>query len=155
MAHPNIDGRRARVRALLDAGQQINGTIRRELAQEFNCTASAIKADVLALTLQTTATIHIAAGMRRKIYARDGRICQYCGTTEATCYIIEHVLPAAQGGVARPYNLTVACQVCNTRKRGKAWFPRNWEAMTEGHPEWRVKVEEIAQGIRKALEAIG
>lgn len=145
MAWANIDERRQRVKELMDAGTTINTKVRRELAQEFACSVGAIAADLIALNRQQDTPIYMSANMRKRIYARDGRVCQYCGSTTANEYIIEHVIPAAQGGIARPHNLVVACVSCNNRKRRRVWIPANFAAITEDYPEWKSRVESLAQ----------
>ena len=52
-----------------------------------------------------------------EVYARDGRICRYCGTTELLT--IDHVVPRIQGGGDEAANLVVACKSCNSRKGGR------------------------------------
>jgi 5-methylcytosine-specific restriction endonuclease McrA len=54
--------------------------------------------------------------MKRRIIQRDKGICRYCGCKPKRP-IIEHVIPASQGGLATSDNLVVACQSCNVRKR--------------------------------------
>lgn len=96
MAHPNIDDRQARVKALLDAGELIDAEQSRTLAYEFSCSPSAIRADIKSLTKdRAMPSMHTSAAMRKRIRTRDGRICQYCGTVAANReYVIDHVIPA-------------------------------------------------------------
>lgn len=78
--------------------------------------------------------------MRLYIRQRDGRCCQYCGTTTGRTFIIEHVIPAALGGPALPYNLVIACGSCNSYKGRAVWIPRNLDSITADHPTWRQQV---------------
>ena len=148
MAHPNIDARRERVAALLAEGRDIRGRLRQQLAEEFDCSIAAIRADVTYLTVSTPHTIHVSAAMRRRIFQRDGHECQYCGDRNAYEYIIEHIVPAAQGGPALPHNLVVACQACNVRKRSAIWIPRNLAVITIDHPQWRHRIIDEASRVQ-------
>jgi hypothetical protein len=135
MAHPNIEERRELVGRLVHRGFRMRGRLRRAIARRFGCSPYAVYADQVALTRPSTdETPHVGPRMRAAIYARDGRVCQYCGDEHARTYIVEHVIPAALGGVARPHNLVVACQSCNVTKRQDVWVPRNLEAITAGRP---------------------
>lgn len=49
---------------------------------------------------------------RQRIYARDGRACVHCGSTEDLT--LDHIRPVSRGGSHRPTNLVTACRVCNT-----------------------------------------
>lgn len=141
MAHPNIYARQAHVRQLLAEGVDIRGQVRKDLATLYLCSPSAIMADVTAFTRpQTAETPFQSANMRRRIFDRDGRVCQYCGDVAAYEYVIEHIIPAALGGIARPHNLVIACQSCNVRKGRRVWLPRNLDAITREHPEWHQKI---------------
>lgn len=140
MAWPNIEQRRERVALLLRDGP-FNEAIRRTLAAEFRCSTQAIRADEIALN-RNGALIYLSARIRKIIHARDGTTCQYCGEVDRPNLIVEHVIPAAFGGVAQPYNLVIACQSCNSKKGRRVWMPRNLEAITAGHPEWFQRVVE-------------
>jgi hypothetical protein len=85
-------------------------------------------------------TYIINAKLKSQVYARDGRVCQYCGTTEAAVYEIEHIIPLALHGPSELYNLTVACRACNQRKGDTIWEPRNLDTITQDFPEWAARV---------------
>ena len=54
---------------------------------------------------------------RKKILARDGYICQYCGAKFLSGDLaLEHVIPRARGGLSSWENLVAACRGCNARK---------------------------------------
>lgn len=146
MAHPNIEERRAFVKALLDSGIEINFGKTVEISEKFNCTHSAIRADVYALKRDARlSTPHVSNRMRQTIRERDNFTCQYCGVHGTSDeLIIEHVIPAIVGGVAKPYNLVIACQSCNSTKRSKVWIPRNLDEITKAHSEWKDKILELA-----------
>lgn len=91
----------------------------------------------------------IPGEIREQVFARDGDVCQYCGTTTAQGYIIEHVVPDRRGGPSEPYNLVIACISCNQRKAGNIWIPRNIHKITEHHPEWRERIFNSAEPINK------
>lgn len=141
MAHQNIFERQAHVRRLIKEGTKISAQMKKELAEKYSCSISAIFADIIAIQRPNTKeTPFQSAAMRKRIFERDGSKCQYCGDIEAYEYIVEHVIPAAIGGVATEYNLVIACQKCNTKKRRNVWTPKNIYEITREHPEWRKKV---------------
>ena len=117
MAHPNIDERRAAVKQALDLGP-LTSQQKHDLAARFGCHISAIRADIQAIRRPAPPgkTYHVSVGMRRRIIERDEGICQYCNCKPERP-IIEHVIPASQGGLATEENLVVACQSCNVKKR--------------------------------------
>lgn len=82
--------------------------------------------------------------LKPKVIARDGRACQYCGTTEAFSYSVDHIVSRSQGGPNHIANLVVACQQCNTLKRGEVWIPRNFPQIAADHPEWYEQVLAVA-----------
>jgi hypothetical protein len=140
MAHKNINERRAYVEALLMRGALFNTARMREVGALFGCSGAAIHADIIAITTADMAeSRHISAAQRLRILARDNAICQYCGALDPM-RIIEHVIPAALRGVARDYNLVVACASCNVRKRRAIWIPRNLDSITAGQPAWRAAI---------------
>ncbi len=51
------------------------------------------------------------------IYARDGRRCRWCGTSDAL--VIDHIHPVRYGGTNDPENLQVLCVSCNSWKQAK------------------------------------
>lgn len=56
---------------------------------------------------------------KASVYRRDGRICQYCGTSDGPFHI-DHVIPRIKGGPDSIENLVVACASCNTKKGSKS-----------------------------------
>src|SRR3954454_1863125 len=53
---------------------------------------------------------------RRAVMARDGGLCQYCGTRADS---IDHVVPRSRGGTHTWENVVAACRPCNVRKRDR------------------------------------
>jgi len=53
---------------------------------------------------------------RRAVMARDGGLCQYCGTRADS---IDHVVPRSRGGTHTWDNVVAACRPCNVRKRDR------------------------------------
>lgn len=53
--------------------------------------------------------------LRADIYARDGRKCVYCASTDDLT--IDHRTPEMRGGTHEPENLQTACRRCNASKR--------------------------------------
>jgi len=52
---------------------------------------------------------------RERVFKRDGRFCQICGTDEGEMHI-DHVIPRKAGGDHSLENLRVLCKLCNLRK---------------------------------------
>jgi len=52
---------------------------------------------------------------RDRIFKRDGRVCQLCGTDEGEMHI-DHIIPRKAGGDHSLDNLRVLCKNCNLRK---------------------------------------
>ncbi len=53
-----------------------------------------------------------------EVYARDGRVCRYCGDKIGP-HSIDHVIPRCMGGNDLPRNLVVSCAMCNSKKGGR------------------------------------
>jgi 5-methylcytosine-specific restriction endonuclease McrA len=53
---------------------------------------------------------------RRAVMARDGGLCQYCGSRADP---IDHVVPRSRGGEHTWENVVAACRPCNVRKRDR------------------------------------
>ena len=53
---------------------------------------------------------------RRAVFARDGWICQYCGSPAEN---LDHVIPRSRGGLHNWENVVAACRRCNTRKEDR------------------------------------
>lgn len=51
---------------------------------------------------------------RRRVLARDGGACRYCGATEDLT--LDHVIPKSRRGAHDPANLVTACRSCNSKK---------------------------------------
>ena len=52
---------------------------------------------------------------RDRVFSRDGRMCQICGTDEGEMHI-DHIIPRKSGGTHDLDNLRVLCKSCNLRK---------------------------------------
>jgi 5-methylcytosine-specific restriction endonuclease McrA len=52
---------------------------------------------------------------RERVFMRDGRACQLCGTDEGEMHI-DHIIPRKVGGDHSLDNLRVLCKTCNLRK---------------------------------------
>jgi 5-methylcytosine-specific restriction endonuclease McrA len=59
-------------------------------------------------------TSKIPAPVRRRVRARDGLRCVYCG--RGGRMHLDHVIPRVEGGKSVEGNLLVACARCNLRK---------------------------------------
>lgn len=147
MAHSNIKERRRYVQIQLSNKKQLTFKQMGEIAELFNCSPSAIRADIYELTRdRNLPTPHVSHNMRQIIRSRDGQQCQYCGSIEDLHreYVVEHIIPTVLGGVGRAYNLVVSCQRCNIKKRNSVWIPRNLETITENYPKWKLQIVSLA-----------
>jgi 5-methylcytosine-specific restriction endonuclease McrA len=56
---------------------------------------------------------------RARIYARDNWSCVWCGPLidGERRLTLDHVIPRAQGGSNRYWNLITACSTCNSRRK--------------------------------------
>ena len=52
---------------------------------------------------------------RERVFMRDGRLCQICGTDQGEMHI-DHIIPRKVGGTHDLDNLRVLCKSCNLRK---------------------------------------
>ena len=57
-----------------------------------------------------------AALTRRAVFARDGFVCQYCGSAAEN---VDHVMPKSRGGQHSWDNVVAACRRCNSRKENR------------------------------------
>ena len=60
----------------------------------------------------------VARLSRGEVFARDGFVCQYCGTRTHDL-TLDHVLPRHRGGPHTWENLVSACKPCNHHKAGR------------------------------------
>jgi hypothetical protein len=58
--------------------------------------------------------------LRERILARDGHMCQACGSQEELQ--IDHIISRVDGGQNNESNLQVLCKLCNLRKGKKSGF---------------------------------
>jgi 5-methylcytosine-specific restriction endonuclease McrA len=84
---------------------------------------------------------------RRAVFARDGWVCQYCGSAAEN---VDHVIPRSRGGPHEWDNVVAACRRCNSKKenrlpheagltlRVKPFVPRDGLRLSVGRvePEW-------------------
>jgi hypothetical protein len=64
----------------------------------------------------------ISDELRGRVLKRDMQTCRYCLTTLGP-FELDHVIPVAQGGATRLWNLVTACRECNQRKGNQVWRP--------------------------------
>ena len=53
---------------------------------------------------------------RRAVFARDGWLCQYCGSAAEN---VDHVIPRSRGGPHQWDNVVAACRRCNSKKENR------------------------------------
>ena len=59
--------------------------------------------------------IHRRRITRKAVLARDGWICQYCGSDKPGL-TVDHVIPRSRGGESVWENIVASCAACNRRK---------------------------------------
>jgi hypothetical protein len=62
---------------------------------------------------------YISAALRRQIYERSKRCCEYCGLPELAVLIsheVDHMIAEKHGGKTNRENLALACTSCNKHK---------------------------------------
>jgi hypothetical protein len=64
----------------------------------------------------------IPGHLRRRVLARDGNACRYCGNMDGPFHM-DHVMPVSKGGPTNQGNLVTACETCNLRKGAEYWRP--------------------------------
>jgi len=57
---------------------------------------------------------YISATTKKVVYARDGGVCQCCGSSQSLEF--DHIMPFSCGGSSEPANLQLLCQKCNRSK---------------------------------------
>ena len=62
-------------------------------------------------------TMKLNDSIKKKVFNRDGRKCNMCGSTEKLC--IDHIFPVSRGGFTKMENLQVLCEKCNLQKGNK------------------------------------
>lgn len=142
MAHPNIDERRSEVKLLLENGT-LTSRVRSELAKKYNCSIGAIFSDVCMLNRIDNNPVFASPRTKGIVSKRDNYECQYCGRVEGI-FVVDHVIPAFQGGNGKYYNLVYCCASCNIKKKGKTWVPKNISVLEKANPEWASKIKQFA-----------
>ncbi|MBX3434311.1 MAG: HNH endonuclease [Pirellulales bacterium] len=64
-------------------------------------------------------TAYVSADLRKVVYDRAGRCCEYCRVRECETYLgcqIDHVVSEKHGGPTHIDNLALACAFCNRAK---------------------------------------
>jgi hypothetical protein len=86
----------------------------------------------------------ISAALRKRVLEDAEHRCSYCRSPEVAGVLlaVDHILPAAAGGEAKPQNLCAACYRCNEFKGAQvgALDPLTGEAMPIFNPRsqtWR------------------
>jgi len=77
---------------------------------------AALQMDLIAHPRSTR--VPVPAWLRKAVFARDGEMCRYCGSTSDLQ--IDHVIPASVGGPNCMENLVTACRECNMKKLNRA-----------------------------------
>jgi 5-methylcytosine-specific restriction protein A len=81
--------------------------------------------------------VPIPAALRRRVYARDGYRCVYCGRNGRRILLtIDHVFPVALGGTNNPGNLATACRSCNLTKGARPLNDTGLRRFAEERHAW-------------------
>lgn len=62
---------------------------------------------------------NISKTTKKIVYARDGGICQCCGSSHNLEY--DHIIPYSCGGVSDASNIQLLCQKCNRSKSNSCY----------------------------------
>ena len=116
--------RRDEVNLLMDAHKTIPVSKRKELAEKYKCTCTAIWADMVNYNRKSNDCIYPSKTAKLMVLERDAHTCQYCGS-KGKKMIADHIIPAILGGNGKDYNLVCACMPCNSKKKLKVWTPNN------------------------------
>jgi hypothetical protein len=111
----------------------------KEIAVEFNCSYSAILADIAMIKSRGNFTIYPGRNTKDKVLERDAYTCQYCCRNDRYM-LVDHVIPVSMGGVGYEYNLVAACASCNSKKGRKVWVPLNIELLKVKNPTWFLRI---------------
>jgi 5-methylcytosine-specific restriction endonuclease McrA len=63
--------------------------------------------------------MYLPAELRKQLEDADDHCCAYCQTAQANSgqpMVVDHILPAVQGGATALRNLCFACRRCNEYK---------------------------------------
>ncbi len=88
----------------------------------------------------------------KKIAARDGHACVYCGATAASSGAhlhLDHLTPRSVGGADVATNLVLACRSCNSRRQARTLA--QWAAVS---PELSFTARSIRAQARRALPTV-
>jgi len=137
MAKDNIEQRRLAVLEIIKSDYKIKQLV--ELAKLFECSYTAIRADVVELKRKNNLTIYPSSKTKKIVLDRDNYTCQYC-LNIGVKLIADHVIPAFQGGLGYTYNLVAACNTCNMKKKNKTWLPINHHILKAENKNWHNKI---------------
>jgi hypothetical protein len=85
----------------------------------------------------TSRRVPIPTTVRRRVYARDGYTCVYCGRRgRGILLTIDHVFPVALGGTNDVGNLVTACRPCNLTKGARLLNDTGLRRFTEERQAW-------------------
>ena len=62
---------------------------------------------------------YIPVGTKQVVYARDGGICQCCGSSQSLEY--DHIMPFSCGGTSSVSNIQLLCLQCNRSKSNSCY----------------------------------
>ncbi|MDP9228523.1 MAG: HNH endonuclease [Actinomycetota bacterium] len=75
--------------------------------------------------------VHRRRITRKAVLARDGWICQYCGS-DRPGLTVDHVIPRSKGGESVWENIVASCASCNRRKGNR--MPHEIRMHPRSHP---------------------
>jgi hypothetical protein len=81
---------------------------------------------------------HLDPVLKRRVYTRDGRRCQYCGDTRGP-FEVDHIYPRYHGGEDRLDNLVVSCLACNRAKGARVLRGHSTAAMVGNYRRERLR----------------
>lgn len=86
---------------------------------------------------------------RRMVLARDGYVCQYCGSYGNT---IDHIVPRSRGGQNTWGNLCCACKKCNNEKSDRTPEEAGMRTPEIPHVYQKARIGYLQSQLYKMLE---
>jgi hypothetical protein len=99
---------------------------------------------------------YISKAVKEAVFARDGGVCQHCGSGERIEY--DHIVPVSSGGSGEESNVQLLCAPCNRRKRTKPneaaeQVATQTENVAQPRGEERKEEGEVSKGRGKGARA--
>ena len=92
-----------------------------QLREEFAAARAVRSQQSTTAFLRQQERSRITAGVRAKVFARDGYRCRHCGISTALGAVlhVDHIIPISKGGTSDLGNLQTLCQDCYLGKSNR------------------------------------